>query len=805
MKRARAEAGDVLELPFDQYQRYRLVADLIERVRPKSRRLSILDVGGRTALLRRFLPEDMIELVDLEPSDAEGLVLGSGSALPLRDQSVDVVCAFDTLEHVPRDQRRAFVSECARVAGRHVILAGPYGAPEVDQAEELLVAFLRDKLGSSHRYLNEHRQHGLPLREEVEAWLAEQGQVLAVGHASLARWLPLMCLELWLDHEPLLRDVARRFYRFYNSLLYASDHAAPVYRHAVVLAKGRARLPRVDDLFPSATAPEGSQEVLLGFAADVLAFDGQKGVLEPELSRLHKVVRSLEKDLAGHVARLSDTGADLAAHKQTLKAERKERAQEQREVEKTIHLLRRDLAEQQEKAAALAADLSGHRAALAEVEVDLAGHKQESSIQREEIAGLRQILAAQETDLAGHRQSLEDLGREKQAIQKDLLAVADEAEQGKAELESLRHRTLALEAERAALKEDTKGHAQVSEELARELGALTRTLELVAEEREDLRAKLEAERHAGADARQRLAAAEATLAEQALVEGELRRELAATQATAMDLGREAEAAREQVEALGHARRDLDLRVADLQGTLDGRALEVRELRGEIEAARRAFEQVAAQAAASSAEAEESRHGRAAAELARSAAEDDLAGHRQALADLGAELEAVRARAAELGREVESGQAEVERLTHALSAETLLREDRERDLLGHRKALEDSARDRAEEQAAQASAIAALTQDLEGHRAVLVELRAEIARLEATIHQDAQARATEVAGLQGELCRRDERIRELVRGVQDLEALLASRKDALKRCLRRGLGRVPVSGSLLQGPDPGNQA
>ena len=50
--------GD-LSLPFDQYQRYRLVADLINQVRPEGRRLRVLDVGGRTGLLKRFLPSEL--------------------------------------------------------------------------------------------------------------------------------------------------------------------------------------------------------------------------------------------------------------------------------------------------------------------------------------------------------------------------------------------------------------------------------------------------------------------------------------------------------------------------------------------------------------------------------------------------------------------------------------------------------------------------------------------------------------------------------------------------------------------------
>ena len=84
---------DLLALPFDQYQRYRLVADLVDRVRIDDRPFRILDVGGRTALLRAFLPNDDVALVDVDPSDAEGLVLGDGSKLPYQDGAFEVVAA----------------------------------------------------------------------------------------------------------------------------------------------------------------------------------------------------------------------------------------------------------------------------------------------------------------------------------------------------------------------------------------------------------------------------------------------------------------------------------------------------------------------------------------------------------------------------------------------------------------------------------------------------------------------------------------------------------------------------------------
>ena len=200
--------GDV-SLPFDQYQRYRLVADLVDRARGDRGALRILDVGGRTGLLAKFLPQDKIELVDLEPSEVGGLVLGDGSRLPFAAESFDAVVSFDTLEHVPKRRRRAFVEESWRVAKSWVIHAGPYQAKRVEEAEARLRGFLTEKLELHHRYLEEHHSHGLPKRQDVESRLRELGgEVVSVGHANIERWLGLMCLSMYMDRDAPLRGLA---------------------------------------------------------------------------------------------------------------------------------------------------------------------------------------------------------------------------------------------------------------------------------------------------------------------------------------------------------------------------------------------------------------------------------------------------------------------------------------------------------------------------------------------------------------------------------------------------------------------
>jgi len=333
---------DPESLPCDQYQRHRRVADLVDHMRGE-RALDVLDVGGRAGHLRRFLPQDRVVLVDMERSEEPGLILGDGSALPFRSRSFDVVAAFDTLEHVPPSRRSAFVSECARVSKGWIFLAGPYRAPEVDEAEELLQGFLAQKLGLEHRYLEEHRRNGLPERSTVEGELRAAGwRVASIGHGNLERWLALMCMEMYMDADPLLRPVAARFFRFYNRTLYASDHAAPVYRHVVCAALGDAPLPSVEALAEAllapGVAPRGATRATLELAAELCAFDREQDVWRQELARL-------EETITERAAELKACRARIDGRRRELETERAERTLERAAAARLESELRAAIAE----------------------------------------------------------------------------------------------------------------------------------------------------------------------------------------------------------------------------------------------------------------------------------------------------------------------------------------------------------------------------------------------------------------------------------------------------------------------------
>ncbi|MDF1837972.1 MAG: methyltransferase domain-containing protein [Planctomycetota bacterium] len=344
---------DIHALPFDQYQRYRLVADLLEKAMG-GRKGRVLDVGGRTELLGRFLLDHQIVLVDVEESDAKGLILGSGAALPFADDSFDAVCAFDTLEHVPVGLRDAFVSECARVSRGFVFLAGPYDSPDVARSEELLQEFLKSKIGQPHRYLNEHRELGLPDRERVTKQLeAAGGKVGVVGHANLERWLLSMCLEMYMESDPLLQPLAKPFYRFYNKLVYPHDHAGPVYRHVVMASFGGGALPSADQVLQAPALPAETDRMLQSFAKDWMCVDREHQVWKPEFERLTGIIADLEKDLTEHKQALSTGSQDLLSHKATLEAVRAELLEVSKASSEQAHDLNLQLQAHAEQAAHL--------------------------------------------------------------------------------------------------------------------------------------------------------------------------------------------------------------------------------------------------------------------------------------------------------------------------------------------------------------------------------------------------------------------------------------------------------------------
>jgi SAM-dependent methyltransferase len=316
---------DLLARPFDQYQRYTIVAQVAELVRAHlgQPRLRALDVGGffrsRWGIgilpLAHFLPQDDVFAVDLVAESLPNYALANGLSLPFHDQAFDLVISCDTLEHIPPPSRSAFVDELLRVARHCLVLTTPIASPLTDAAERILHEHIT-ALGGHSRELQDHLDHPLPALNELLAQLAEQGlEAVDFADGYLPHWLMMMLIK----HTPgQSLDFHLELDRFYNRHFSAGDRREPAYRHVLIIAQpgDEMLLPAIGEAFCPADAPFPSPN--LDFASDLIRLlnlsqgavweetvqqinnqlieaHARLAVLEAENARLQKLVAGYER------------------------------------------------------------------------------------------------------------------------------------------------------------------------------------------------------------------------------------------------------------------------------------------------------------------------------------------------------------------------------------------------------------------------------------------------------------------------------------------------------------------------------
>jgi len=226
-----------LELPFDQYQRYKIVEELVELIRD-GRQLRVLDVGGHPGLIVDFLPKDHTFILDTLPPEGLNCVQGDGAKLPFKDGSFDLVVSIDTLEHIPSDRRLGFLEEQLRVSRDYVLLAAPFEDENISLAEQIVSEFFIKKLGHPNDSLEEHFANGLPRLAETLSFFDENGvQHLEIPNGYLYNWLVMMMALPAVQALPHPEGLVAMINRFYNQNLYVSDNRKPCYRTVILASK----------------------------------------------------------------------------------------------------------------------------------------------------------------------------------------------------------------------------------------------------------------------------------------------------------------------------------------------------------------------------------------------------------------------------------------------------------------------------------------------------------------------------------------------------------------------------------------
>ena len=216
-------------IPFDQYQRYGVVARAINALRKSNDPLNILEVGANShKLLGKLLPNDHIIYLDREiPSEMiwqKDILVGDATELTLLDESFDVVVALDVFEHIKNDRREAFLRHTCRIARLITIIGAPFDSPSVVEAEREVIAFWDSLFSHPYRWLVEHAENGLPSLDLTSKTLSSMGYHLHIlQHGDIRLWKEFIKGHFSEVCVGALKPVLSILYKYYEDVLFEQD------------------------------------------------------------------------------------------------------------------------------------------------------------------------------------------------------------------------------------------------------------------------------------------------------------------------------------------------------------------------------------------------------------------------------------------------------------------------------------------------------------------------------------------------------------------------------------------------------
>jgi glycosyltransferase involved in cell wall biosynthesis len=407
-------------LPFDQFQRYSLIADLIGRIRGDNS-LRLLDIGGNEhANLSTFLPASDNYILDSaylpeQISPDISVIYGDGLRLPFRDAAFDFAVSLDVLEHIEAARRHDFLVESFRVSRSGAIAAFPEG-PVAARADEVANSLWQDLFGENYRWLAEHIEHGLPSDAEV---LEISDQItrysILLHYGSIDYWLPMMNLHFMKEFDKTLQPLVRELDQTYNTDLAASDYRQPCYRAFLILLKNKEDL----DLLQAALADQkraGSND-MVGLIGRIAEREKQTMTIVRSVRANERESRRRQDGLQAEIDQLAETSDRLARQNQDLLADNNQLAEtsdrlarqnqdlltENNELVEIADNVRLELRTQNDRVATLdreVTQLSGTVSNLQQRSADLkAQHDRDMNGMTQEVDNLHGVIAAKDASI----------------------------------------------------------------------------------------------------------------------------------------------------------------------------------------------------------------------------------------------------------------------------------------------------------------------------------------------------------------------------------------------------------------------
>ena len=234
-------------LIFDQYQRYKLVSDIINKFRNKGESFKILEAGaGFEENLKKFLSTDNIYYID-KAYPSEYLQKGNfivGDILKTElTEKYDFVVAIDVYEHIPQIDREKFVDTLINSSKIAAIIAAPFDQENVKNCEFFANEVYKMSHGSDYIWLKEHIANGLPSLSLTIDLVKDYGlNPVIIPNGYLPRWFEMISTFLLTEGKPEFSQMITTLYEFYNQNYYQYDNRDPAYRQVIIIPKGESNI-----------------------------------------------------------------------------------------------------------------------------------------------------------------------------------------------------------------------------------------------------------------------------------------------------------------------------------------------------------------------------------------------------------------------------------------------------------------------------------------------------------------------------------------------------------------------------------
>lgn len=221
---------------LDIYHRYSAIDEAMRKdITGKTKRL--LEVGSAGCGYGRYFKPGKWELTSIDIQKIPELerrryphinfIQYEGKKLPFKDKSFDTVICVDTLEHIPYNQRPAFIKELKRVCGGQILMIFPHdkSAKAEERFRKIIAAISGGRL--ENQPLKEHLDCILPKIDDVDGMINDKSFTIVSKRENLNLnfWIPLKGFSSLIfpllrtrtkAHVALLQIYKRTFYPALN-------------------------------------------------------------------------------------------------------------------------------------------------------------------------------------------------------------------------------------------------------------------------------------------------------------------------------------------------------------------------------------------------------------------------------------------------------------------------------------------------------------------------------------------------------------------------------------------------------------